>query len=355
MNYIPFMPLFRFIRIVVIYGGLSVKNVFHLAPWLLKVIILEPLRWIEVMRFENRINRTRIIHPPVFILGHYRSGTTFMQRIFTHDSRFGSMSLFQQNAPELMLLFEKPLTKIIQWVSDLFRVQNQFHRVPSDWSYPGEEDIALMAMMSEYSPTWGFLFPRKFNMIFPSYFQGDTKRNEKWEQDYLYLLKKLTLKNQGKPLILKSPPHTARVKALLELFPQARFVYISRDSCELFSSTGRLWDVVKRFHSLGPTAGVEKDELIYSSIEIFRNQWREDQKLLQPDKFIEIDYKDLLHHPLDVVHQIYSKLQLPDFLYCEPAIRQFLETQKNYKTLTHVISQEVKSKIASRCASDPGR
>ena len=34
----------------------------------------------------------------------------------------------------------------------------------------------------------------------------------------------VTFRHQGKPLILKSPPHTARMAALARMFPNARFL-----------------------------------------------------------------------------------------------------------------------------------
>jgi hypothetical protein len=41
--------------------------------------------------------------------------------------------------------------------------------------------------------------------------------------------------------MLKSPTHTARLHILREMFPQAKFIHIVRDPCEVFSSTVRLW------------------------------------------------------------------------------------------------------------------
>jgi hypothetical protein len=39
----------------------------------------------------------------------------------------------------------------------------------------------------------------------------------------------VTLRHGGtKPLLIKSPVHTARVRLLLKLFPKAKFIYIHR-------------------------------------------------------------------------------------------------------------------------------
>ena len=43
-----------------------------------------------------------------------------------------------------------------------------------------------------------------------------------------------------KPLLIKSPVHTARLKLLLKLFPRARFVYVHRDPLSTFQSAAHM-------------------------------------------------------------------------------------------------------------------
>src|SRR5205823_7052190 len=57
-----------------------------------------------------------------------------------------------------------------------------------------------------------------------------------WKAALVKLLKKLTLK-YDRPLILKSPPNTARIRLILETFPDARFVHIHRDPYVVYQST----------------------------------------------------------------------------------------------------------------------
>jgi hypothetical protein len=53
----------------------------------------------------------------------------------------------------------------------------------------------------------------------------------------------VTLRCGGcKPLLIKSPVHTARVALLLRLFPRARFVYVHRDPLTVFSSAAHMAD-----------------------------------------------------------------------------------------------------------------
>ena len=64
-----------------------------------------------------------------------------------------------------------------------------------------------------------------------------------WQRCFLWFLRKVTLRYSGggrgsapKPLLIKSPVHTARIALLLRLFPRARFVYVHRDPLDVFAS-----------------------------------------------------------------------------------------------------------------------
>lgn len=330
-------------------GGLSLRGALHLLPWIAKLIILEPFRLVEVIFFERKINNHIITQSPIFILGHYRSGTTYLQRLFSFDSRFGHMSVIQQVAPELMLLYEKPLTKIMQWVSNLFKAQNHFHRVQHDWSYPGEEDIALMSLLSKYSATWALMFPKKFKNHFnQSIHLNDSFEKDKWRQDYTYLLNKISLKNRQKQLVLKSPPNTGRINKLKELFPDAKFVFISRNPYELFASMKRLWLVTINYHSLGSTKGIDIDELIFEGFEILLKAYLEQKVSLSQGELIEIDYQELVAYPVSAMSKIYSQLRLPEFELCKAPIERFAKIQKSYERLNHTLPEELMQRIKTK-------
>src|SRR5687767_1971521 len=104
------LPFIELCRIIVKNGGLSGKGLLHLPPWLIKTIVLEPLRWFEILKYNKEISQHGITEPPIFILGYYRSGTTYLQRMFTHDISLGYTSIFQTVLPEVMLGAEKSLT-----------------------------------------------------------------------------------------------------------------------------------------------------------------------------------------------------------------------------------------------------
>ena len=46
-------------------------------------------------RYSHEITRTVIDEPPLFILGHWRTGTTFLHNLLSRDPRFAYPNLFE--------------------------------------------------------------------------------------------------------------------------------------------------------------------------------------------------------------------------------------------------------------------
>ncbi len=77
MNRIFPLPLYTFIKIVLRNGGLSNKGLRNVPAWILKTTLFEPLRWFE-LTYNQKVARHILEKDPVFVLGFYRSGTSFM-------------------------------------------------------------------------------------------------------------------------------------------------------------------------------------------------------------------------------------------------------------------------------------
>lgn len=106
---------------------------------------------------------------------------------------------------------------------------------------PAEDEFAH-CVSTFLSPYMGWVFPRS-SVDYDQYltFRGvPDDELHRWKTAFVGFLKKLTLVSD-RPLLLKSPPHTARVRLLLEMFPDARFVHIRRHPYRVFQSTMHLW------------------------------------------------------------------------------------------------------------------
>jgi len=347
------IPFYRLCRVIA-KNGISGKGILHLSPWLFKTTLLEPLRWIESVKYDKRIKSYAIKRPPLFILGYYRSGTTYLQRMFMHDESLGYTSIFETVLPEIMLTCERTMTKMFDKASGLFRLQNHFHRVPLQWDrFPGEEDVAMTSLLQPNASQWGMLFPQHSNEYFEKYVLMKGLRTDElnqWTSNYLYLLKKISMKNKDKPLVLKNPPNTARIKLLLSLFPDAKFVYIGRDPFEVFASTRRFWQVIKRNYAIGSFREVNTDKLIIDTYARMMQQYLQQRVLIPEANLVEINYETFIQQPVETMRSIYAALDLGDFENCKTAMSGFADEQRIYPLLRHQLEDETKNIVSEQWA-----
>ncbi len=224
-------------------GGFRIT--YDRIPDVLGVTLMAPLssamHYLSEAAFRRRAEAVEIV-PPVFILGHWRSGTTLLHNLITRDPATAFPTTFECVFPGGFLIAERALGWSLSW---LLPNQRPMDAVPLAADSPFEDEFAL-AKMGIGSPYAGLAFPRQ-GPPSPSYLDlahlTDEARDA-WEAGFLWLMRRFQLANPGRRLIIKSPPHTARIRTLLKLFPDARFVHISRNPYEIYPSTIRTWKIL---------------------------------------------------------------------------------------------------------------
>jgi omega-hydroxy-beta-dihydromenaquinone-9 sulfotransferase len=300
---------------------------------------------------HKKIRNHIIMNPPVFILGYYRSGTSYLHEFFTQDDRLGYHTNFQMIFPELMLTWEKVLSPVLEFISRLFNLQDPVHRTPLSFRFPGEEDAAMTTALNPRGAQWGFFFPKKMNDYFRKYVLFENiPATEKaaWTRDYVYLLKKISLASHNKQLVLKSPPNTARIKLLLSLFPEAKFILIHRNPYEVYASNKRFWKVTQRMYALGGTGSFDINAMIQDTFAQTMQRYLLEKNLIPHGQLVELAYDDFLKNPVENMRSAYATLHLNDFNYCENKMISFAARQKTFKVLDHSLRQDEKKEISQK-------
>jgi hypothetical protein len=211
---------------------------------------------------------------------------------------------------------------------------------------PSEDElaIAIATFRSEY-----------LSCVFPSraahYDRYVTLRGladdevQRWKDGLLWFARKLTWK-YGKPLVLKSPLHTGRIKLLLDLFPDARFVHIHRDPYAVFPSARHTLLEILRFSSL-QRPQFDLDERTIRLYQEVADAFFDEKRLIRADRFCEVRFDDLERDPIGQMRRIYEVLKLPDFHVVEPAMQRYLATLRDYtKNKYSPLAPEVRQRIA---------
>lgn len=342
------IAIFEFTRRVFKSGRISLKGVFLLPLYYLQLITAIPFAFLQFLFFSGRIKKITIKKDPVFILGHYRNGTTYLQKLLSSDNRFGCITNYDALFPNTNLLFGRKMEPVFQWMINIFKIKNPFfnNRIVL-LSEPTEEDDYLMNKASAYSAYWGLVFPKRWREWLNGSTQLDNQTYLKgWKSEYLKALKYATFKNKGKQLILKNPPNTERIPFLLEMFPQSKFIFIYRNPHQVYYSTKNMWKrAILNYYSLQEISEKELDELIFDHYIYLNDKYLTDKKLIPEGNLIEMSYEELKADPLNTIHKIYSRLDLPGFELAAKDLLIQLDFEKEYRNFEHQVNDITSQKI----------
>jgi hypothetical protein len=177
---------------------------------------------------------------------------------------------------------------------------------------------------------------------------SDQKR---WREVFLNFLGGVLARGQGRPMILKSPTHGARVSTLRELLPDARYVLILRDPVTNFESVIRMWRKMFEAYALGP---IPPDDEIREAV--IADRPRFEAKLaastsdLPTNRFAALTYESLVANPTGVIEKLYQQLELGDFdVVREPLVAE-MTRRSGYKAKGSLPSEVWRQRINSEWA-----
>ena len=94
--------------------GSAYRGKFRLTKAVCRLLsVLKPL---QDKKYASLLAQKPLEHDPVFILGHWRSGTTFMHNVFSCDKHFGYNTTYQTVFPHLMMWGQPFFKKIMSWL-----------------------------------------------------------------------------------------------------------------------------------------------------------------------------------------------------------------------------------------------
>jgi hypothetical protein len=298
-----------------------------------------PARILFQIKYSSKINQTKILHPPVFIIGHWRSGTTYIHELLSQDPQFCYVSLWNTLLPDSFLILE-PIKKFL---SRFLPSERPMDAIKVDMDGPYEDEAALAVLYP-----WSFFhclhFPRNAEeqYIKSIHFQGlSSEEKNQWKTTYLKFIKTVTLANKGKRFLSKNPPNTARITALLELFPEAKFIHIYRSPYKVYLSTKKMRKNVLDKLALQHASEEELEQQVTENYIRLMKSYFEQKEQIQKDKLVEIKYEDLTSNPIEQVKKIYSTLKLPGFEDALPEMKKYLEKQSKYKTNVYTIDEKI--------------
>jgi omega-hydroxy-beta-dihydromenaquinone-9 sulfotransferase len=296
------------------------------------------LRFVQDAVHGRRIARTRIQHAPIFLLGHWRSGTTLLHELLACDPRLCAPTTYECFAPHHFLISDPWFPRLF---SKLIPSRRPMDAMAAGWDHPQEDEFAL-CLMGQPSAYERIAFPAR-----PQAGKGaldlrglSPPQIREWKQSFRRLVQTLTYKNRGRRLILKSPPHTCRIPTLLELFPDALFIHLVRDPYVLYPSTLHLWRVLFTTHGLQAWSWEDLPDHVLQTFVQLHERLEEGKRLIPPGRFHELRYEDLVRDPISELEEIYRRLGLGDFEPARRPVEERLAASKEYQTNRYLLTVE---------------
>jgi len=272
--------------------------------------------------------RETAIHEPVFVIGHARSGTTHLHDLLYRDSeRFSCFLMYELFWPSLL---PKKLIRLFarvdeQWLGGLFerraraksdarysKTQDAHHQA-SD--YPEEDDGILTYSCS--SGSWSLRVPDLSIVSFHYVDEWPDRKRRRMMSFYRECIRRqLYLNGPGKIHLSKNPTFTGRIESLIEFFPDAKFIIPYRNPLETIPS------LLKLMRGFWKIRGVTEERMqkgFERLVEQSLHSYEYPDEVLDhhPELTLaEVDYRDLISHPKQVVRRVYADLGFamsPDF------------------------------------------
>jgi hypothetical protein len=337
----------------VTWARLLYRNRFAVSPryWHIAAILSAAstanlvLRWVQNGLYGDELARTRLDRHPVFVIGHWRTGTTLLHELLVRDPQFDYPDFLACFNPNHHLLTGRVLKTYAPWLAP---EQRPMDNMAVGWDRPQEDEfaLALLGLPSSYTD---LAFPRHppqhpGSLDLSGLSAGELTR---WKRTFVRFLRTVSFRD-GRRLVLKSPPHTARVPVLLDLFPDARFVHIVRDPYVVFPSTVNLWESLSARHGFQPPPDTGYEEKVFREFRVIYDRLEEARPRFRPGRFHELRYEELVRDPVEEMRKVYAGLELDGFAEAEPRLEEYLRQTGGYETNKYSLTADQRAEVERR-------
>ena len=273
----------------------------------------------------------------MFIIGHWRSGTTHLHNLLCKDPNHGYVTTYQSVFPN-NLMSKWIFKTFMSWKIPETRPADNVKLSPD---FPQEEEFALgnMTVSSFYH---FFYFPSINDMLYEKFVRfknSDRKAVVSFERKYKELLYKASFNTHKDRVIIKNPVNTGKVKMLLEMYPDAKFVHIYRNPVITYLSTFKFYKALIPTTALEHYTNEQIKRNIISNYKKFMQDYIEARHMIPPENLYEIQFEEFDEDNLGHMKEIYDQMELDTWEEAEPYFSSYISQQKHYQKNIHKIKK----------------
>ncbi|KAA0016514.1 sulfotransferase family protein [Antrihabitans cavernicola] len=307
-------------------------------------LAIAPWRATERVAVRRRLDRVHV-QPPIIVVGHWRSGTTYLHELLSQDPRFGFVSGLQAFHPSTSVLGRHTAARMAERLAPPNRPLDNMAAGPR---HPQEDEFAVAALT--YASFYHAIpFRRRELELFDRFGSFETARPQdiaNFAAAWRSVLEKATLLSDGRRLVLKNPVAMARMPLLRKLAPGARFVHIHRHPYEVLPSAVHAARVSNDYWGLQK---IDDGELRAGVVALYRravHKYFEDRKDFADNEVVDLSFDDLLADPHSQLQHIYDTLDLGPYEPAQSSIAQHVSSQRTYRRNDYALTQHDRELVA---------
>lgn len=260
--------------------------------------------WFDrLLVLQNKLALDSSFEDPVFVLGFWRSGTTFLHELLSLNPALLAPSTWQCMNPAGFVFHPAP--------PDAITILRPMDGMPVSPDSPQEDEFALLAFGAP-SIYRAFIDPARIGELIcltdPDYWNAPGAGD--WLGSFRAFLSRVCAQRPGIPL-LKSPGHCFRIRALVDAFPRSRFVWLVRDPGDTYQSNLKMWLAMFARYGLSEPRPSGLEDFLAEAIRNLAKSLGIATSLLDRTKLVVVDYSHFVSEPAKTVEQIHSALGLP--------------------------------------------
>ncbi|MHA2186574.1 MAG: sulfotransferase, partial [Promethearchaeota archaeon] len=184
------------LKLVLSNGIIPIKSVMRFIFIVTISIVGIPFRIREYFLFNKKIKRTNLKSPPIFIIGHWRSGTTHLHNLLCQDPQFGYITMVQASVPK-SFLSNSFFNFFMNWFLPETRPMDNMKMGVKET----QEDEMALGNLFPYTLYNAWYFPKRimeYYYRFLRFKHVSPKVLKAWQKGYAYLLRSTTVNMKGK-------------------------------------------------------------------------------------------------------------------------------------------------------------
>jgi len=271
--------------------------------------VLHEMARFDRIRFRSLKDKASMEYPPVFIIGHWRSGSSFLHDLLCRVYPAAYTTTYHAAFPNNLFAF-KGLIKFFMWVFMPRKRPTDAMKMHPD--LPQEEEIAL-GHERLFSFYYWLYFPREAEQLADEFlylYDPLSTRSINFQQHYREYIHRCQLNTGGKIFISKNPANTARLAVLSDGFPEARFIYLKRDPYETLKSSLNFFQSLLKGISLQHYEEQTVNRFILDNYKRMISIYQEQRKLIPSEHLIELSYEDLIQNPEKTLSEVTGRMNM---------------------------------------------